>query len=84
MTHTYITEGTCSRQIDVTLDDDEIIKEIKFYGGCMGNTQGVSKLCVGRKASEVIELLRGIDCQGRGTSCPDQLSYALEEALQEF
>ena len=82
MTHEFTPVGVCSRKITIELDEDGTILDIKFLGGCNGNTQGVSKLCKGRKAEEVIELLRGIDCQGRGTSCPDQLSYALEEALE--
>lgn len=83
MTYTYEPIGTCSRLIELEIDDnDETIKNIKFTGGCMGNTQGVSKLCIGRKASEVIDLLKGIDCNGRGTSCPDQLATALEQALE--
>ena len=80
--HTYIPQGVCSRQIDIELEDDGTIKEVKFTGGCSGNTQGVSKLVVGRKAEDVISMLRGVDCNGRGTSCPDQLADALEEALE--
>lgn len=82
MTYTYEPIGTCSRLIELELDEDETILNIKFTGGCNGNTQGVSKLCIGRKASEVIDLLKGIDCNGRGTSCPDQLATALTEALE--
>lgn len=78
--YTYQTYGTCSRLIEVDLDGD-IIKNVTFVGGCNGNTQGVSKLVQGRKAEDVIALLEGTDCGGRGTSCPDQLSKALREAL---
>ena len=63
--------------------DNGIIKDIEIIGGCPGNTLGVSKLCVDRKVEDVIELLSGIDCRGRGTSCPDQLAKALEEILVE-
>ena len=58
-----------------------IVRNVKFTGGCNGNTQGVSKLVVGRKADEVVALLKGTDCGGRGTSCPDQLAKAIEEAM---
>ena len=79
MKHTYIPKGVCSRQITIDVEDG-IIKSVEFVGGCAGNTAGVSKLCVGRKV-DVIELLRGTQCRN-GTSCPDQLSYALEETKE--
>ncbi len=81
MKYTYTPKGVCSRQIDIELDDN-IIKSVKFTGGCAGNTQGISSLVAGMDAEEAIKRLRDIDCRGRGTSCPDQLSYALEEALE--
>ena len=80
-TFSYQTKGTCSRRIDVTLEDD-IVKNVHFIGGCMGNTQGVAALVRGMEVTEAINRLRGIDCGGRGTSCPDQLSRALAECLQ--
>lgn len=76
--HTCI--GTCSKFIE-TVVEDGIIKSVRFYGGCMGNTQGVAKLVQGMKVSEAIERLQGIDCGGRGTSCPDQLAIALSQYL---
>ena len=81
MKYTYTPKGVCSRQIDIELDDN-IIKSVKFTGGCAGNTQGISSLVAGMDAEEAINRLKGIDCGGRGTSCPDQLAYALEEALE--
>ena len=82
MTHTYATRGVCSRAITIEMDDEHIIKSVKFMGGCNGNTQGVASLAVGMKAEDVIERLRGIDCGGRGTSCPDQLANAIEDAIK--
>ncbi len=73
----YKTTGTCSKLIKVVADDD-VVKSVEFVGGCHGNTQGVAKLCIGRKTSELIGLLEGIDCHERGTSCPDQLAKALK------
>ena len=81
MIYTYTPKGVCSRSIEIETDGD-IIKSVKFTGGCGGNTQGVSKLAVGMKITDAIERLSGIDCNGRGTSCPDQLSRALQEALK--
>ncbi len=78
----YMTKGTCSMAIDFELEDG-IIKECKFIGGCQGNTQGVATLVTGMKATDAIEKLSGIDCGGRGTSCPDQLATALKQALEQ-
>lgn len=77
----YTPKGVCSKMINVDVDDG-VIKNIEFVGGCPGNTVGVSKLCVGRKVDEVIKILSGIDCRGRGTSCPDQLARALDESIK--
>lgn len=68
--------GTCSKMIMVSVEDG-IIKEVQFFGGCHGNTQGVAILVKGMKVEDAIAKLSGIDCGGRGTSCPDQLARAL-------
>lgn len=81
MKYTYLTSGTCSRQIDLEVEDGKIIS-CKFTGGCSGNTQGVSSLVAGMKAADAIERLRGIRCGSKPTSCPDQLALALEEILK--
>ena len=74
----FLTCGiVCSQQIDIELDGD-IIRKIQYTGGCHGNTQGVSILCEGMQKEDVIARLEGIDCKGRGTSCPDQLARALK------
>lgn len=77
----YKTQGVCSRAIEIEVDDDGVIVSCRFDGGCSGNTQGVSRLVVGMKASEAIDRLGGIRCGMRPTSCPDQLARALTEAL---
>ena len=68
----------CSEQIDIETEGD-IIRRVQYTKGCHGNTQGIAKLCEGMKVSDVIERLQGIDCKGRGTSCPDQLARALKQ-----
>ena len=73
----YKTHGTCSKEIKLSIDQNDIITELLFVGGCRGNTQGVAALCVGRNAHEVKNVLGNIKCQGN-TSCPDQLSKAIE------
>ena len=75
---TYKTHGTCSRAITFDVDSENKLRNVKFSGGCMGNTQGVAKLCEGRYIDEVQSVLKGILCRN-GTSCPDQLSKAIEE-----
>ena len=72
----YKTRGTCSTQIDLEIENG-VITAYQFHNGCRGNTQGLAKMVVGRKADEVKALLRGIPCRG-DTSCPDQLSRAIE------
>ena len=76
--NSYKTHGTCSKEIQFEIEDN-IIKEVRFIGGCLGNTQGVAALVKGYDVDEAIRRLKGIDCQGRGTSCPDQLALALEQ-----
>ncbi len=81
--HLYRTDGrTCSRAIEVELEDD-VVRGVRFEGGCAGNTQGVARMVNGLRIEEVIARLEGIDCKGRGTSCPDQLCRALREAMAE-
>lgn len=84
MLYTYNPTGVCTRQIKIDINDDEVINEVQFLGGCHGNTQGIAALVRGRKIDEVIAALKGIDCRMRGTSCPDQLAKALEEIKEEF
>ena len=69
-------DAVCSVQIDIELEDDAV-RSVQYTGGCHGNTQGVAALCQGMSRAEVIARLAGIDCKGRGTSCPDQLARAL-------
>jgi len=79
--YTYKPHGVCSRQIDIDLEDG-IIKNVAFTGGCSGNTQGVCALIKGMSVDDAIERLRGIHCGPRPTSCPVQLSIALEQAKE--
>lgn len=83
MDFTYYTHGTCSSQIDFTIDEDGILRDVQFTGGCHGNLQGISTLVRGMKASEVADKLQGIRCGYKNTSCPDQLATALRQALSQ-
>lgn len=80
MQYTYKTRGTCSQFIRFDIDDGKV-KNVEFFGGCNGNLQGISALVEGMEAEKVIALLKDIDCNGRGTSCPAQLAAALTEAI---
>ena len=75
----YETQGTCSKMIDVTADENNVIQQVFFLGGCNGNLQGVSQLVRGQHIDDVIKRLDGIRCGTKGTSCPDQLCRALEQ-----
>ena len=83
MHKTYTTTGTCSKQIDFDIDNEGKIRNLHFLGGCSGNTQGIASLCEGLNAEDAAKRLNGICCGTKGTSCPDQLAIALEEALNE-
>lgn len=82
MKTTFYPTGVCSRQYDIELENG-VIKAVEITGGCSGNLNGISSLITDKPAEEVIPLLRGIQCKTKPTSCPDQLSYALEQAVQE-
>ena len=81
-TITYRTQGTCSRFIEI-IGDNGIVVDVKFFGGCDGNLQGISRLVKGMKYDDVIARLKGISCNGKPTSCPDQLCRAIEELRAE-
>ena len=82
MTYSYKTQGTCSSRIDLELEDG-IIKSVAFTGGCNGNLKGIASLVKGMPAQEAIDKLQGTKCGMKATSCPDQLSKALAEALAQ-
>ena len=83
MKYEFQPAGTCSRRISFEVDDNGVIGDVSFTGGCNGNTKGISSLVVGMKAEDVVKRLRGTDCGGKGTSCPDQLARAIEEMTEE-
>lgn len=78
MEYKYTPKGVCSKQMIFEINNN-IIQDLKIIGGCPGNTIGLSKLLIGKTICEVIELLKGTPCGGKGTSCPDQVAKALEE-----
>jgi uncharacterized protein (TIGR03905 family) len=76
--YTYKTRGVCAAQIDYDIDPDGHIHNVRFLGGCPGNTAAVAKLVEGMPAAEAIKRLSGIQCRG-GTSCADQFARALKQ-----
>ena len=78
MQYTYTPQGVCSQKMIIEVENN-IIKSVKIIGGCAGNTVGVSRLVQGMNIDEAIKRLKGIPCGFKSTSCPDQLSKALEE-----
>lgn len=82
MKYSFCPKGICASDIKIKINDG-IIKDITFIGGCDGNSKGIVNLIKGRRPEEVIPLLNGIKCGSKNTSCPDQLSIALKEAIKE-
>ncbi len=75
----YKTKGTCSREIHYSVKDG-VVESIEVIGGCNGNLKGICRLITGMPVEQVIKEFKGVDCGGRGTSCPDQIAQALEQA----
>ena len=78
----YTPRNVCSAKIEFEIEDG-LVKNVQFTRGCNGNTQGIGRLVEGMKVEDVIARLKGLNCNGRGTSCPDQLARALEEAQKQ-
>ena len=79
-TYTYYPKGTCSKQMEVDLEDG-VIKDVRVLGGCNGNLKGVAALCEGMKAEEIIKRIEGLKCGMKQTSCPDQFAKSLQKEL---
>ena len=79
----YLPQRVCSKQITFDLDDEKRLHNVKFVGGCPGNLPAIAKLVEGKDAEEIANLLRGNPCGARGTSCADQLSIAIDEAISK-
>lgn len=75
----YYPSGVCSTKYTIDIDDNDVINSLVIENGCPGNTMGISKLVEGMKVDDVIKAFENIDCRGRGTSCPDQISKALRK-----
>ena len=78
---TYQTTGTCCREIILEMDENHIITDVEFIGGCAGNLLGIKNLVVGQKAEDIVDKLENVKCGTKETSCPDQLSKAIRQAL---
>lgn len=83
MQYSFKPRGVCTQQMNFTIEDG-IVTDVAFIGGCNGNLQGIARLVKGHRPEEIIERLQGICCDGKPTSCPDQFSKALQEALEQM
>ena len=81
MIYIFRPRGVCSQEMQVEVDDQGIIRDMRVLGGCSGNLQGISALVKGMPAEEAIKRLKGIRCGFKDTSCPDQFARNLEQAL---
>lgn len=84
VTHQFSPKGVCSRNMEVTLNDDGTIAKVEIVGGCNGNLAGISSLIQGMKAEDAIARMAGIRCNFKPTSCPDQLSIGLTQAMEKL
>ena len=82
MNYTHRNRGTCSSQVDFSIEDGKL-HNVRFHGGCDGNTKAVAKLLEGMDAERAVEILKGNQCGFRGTSCADQLAIGVENALKQ-
>lgn len=80
----YRPTGVCTRMISFDLDENNVIHNTAFFGGCNGNLKAISKLIEGRQAKDVVTLLEGNTCGPRNTSCADQLTKAIVEAINSI
>lgn len=83
MKYIYTPRGVCSMQMIFEIDGN-IVKSLQIIGGCPGNTVGVATLIKGKRIEEIIQMLRGIPCGNKGTSCPDQIAKALQEYKEKY
>ncbi|CEI71703.1 MULTISPECIES: TIGR03905 family TSCPD domain-containing protein [Romboutsia] len=78
---TFKPSGVCCREMNFEVDDNNVITNVEFVGGCPGNLIGLKQLVIGQNAFEVADKLANIPCGGKTTSCPDQLSKAIRQSL---
>ena len=83
MHYTFDVRGVCSRMVSFDLNENNVVSNIEFLGGCNGNLQGIARLAEGKTAEELIDLLEGVRCGFKNTSCPDQFDNALRRTLEE-
>ena len=80
----YTTSGVCAKMISFDLDENNNIYNLGFLGGCPGNLKAISKLVEGKNALEIANILNGNTCGPRQTSCADQLSKAIIQAVESI
>ena len=83
MKYRFQPHGVCSQLVEFEIDEQNKLHDVVFFGGCNGNLKAISKLVEGMDADQVVALLKGNDCGGRGTSCADQFTKGIEAALAQ-
>lgn len=83
MRYTFLTKGTCTRKIEFDINDN-VITNVKFYGGCPGNLRAIEKVIEGKTVEEIESLFKGIRCADKITSCTDQLAIAVRKAYEDI
>ncbi len=83
MEYNYKTNGTCSVYILFDIDEEKCLHNVRFIGGCDGNLKCIGKLVEGQKAEKIADMLGGVRCGMKNTSCGDQLSRAIRQALEQ-
>ena len=81
MHYTFYPKGVCSRKIDLDIENGRV-HNIHYLGGCNGNLQAISRVVEGMTVDQIEGYFRGISCNGRGTSCSDQLAQGVRQALE--
>lgn len=84
MHYSYATKGTCSRRIEFDIDENGVVKNVEFFGGCPGNLKAISILVDGMTVDEIEKKLNGVKCGFKDTSCSDQLAHAVREAYDKM
>lgn len=81
MTYSYEPDGVCSRKIHFDIEDKKV-KNVSFEAGCSGNLKAIAKLVEGQDVKAVVDILSGVECGYKGTSCADQFARALSSCMK--
>ncbi len=75
-----IPEMVCCDRILVEVENG-VVGQVEFEGGCDGNGKALARLLRGMNAQKAVDILAGVDCEGKGTSCADQFAKGLRAKI---